>query len=194
MNKRTKIILLLCSLLVVAVLIGMVICDRLYWSGYFMDEYYDYEIDYDLAAVEVSDAAYLLAPDFTITADSFFDCVQDYFAAPSILDYSFVQWYRTRHFLMQDAHAITFADAFRDVSVTEIAEVPAPEDYDYTFENAIGQIAIWEKQQTIYIHFDFQKNTTFCTSEQNLISELKQICTSLKAYSEEAPRNPDRPH
>ena len=194
MKKRTKIILVLCALLVVAILIGIVVLDRLYWAGYFMDDYYFYEIDYDLSAAEASDAAYLLDPDFTITADHFSDCIQDYFAAPSILDYSFVQWFRTRHHLMQDDHAIAFADAFRDVSVTEIAEVPTPEDYDYTFENAIGRIAIWENRQTIYIHLDFQNDMTFCTSEQSLISELKQICTSLKEHSEEAPRNTDWPH
>ena len=185
-KARAILVISLCALLV----IGIVVYDRLYSAGYFYDLEEYYYTSYDLPAVEESASAYLLDYHFPITTDNLYDCLCDYFAAPSILYYQF--HYGT--LLIQNEKAAEFADAFRDISFTEADPLSQNLGHDYSFENAIGYMEIWEEEGVVYVRLDFNNGTTFCTSDLNLLTALDQIRASLKPYSEEIPENIDPPH
>lgn len=200
--KRRNIILWVCGILFVVAFVLFQIYDHRYWSGYYLEEIY--YSSYDLPAVEESASAYLLDPAFAITAENLSDCIHDYFAAPSILYYTFVLSDHDETLLIQNERTVDFADAFCNVSMTQLLEsYPLPlrdkiDDY-YSFENAIGRIQIWEEQEDTYILFTrsndlVQDESCFSVSGQSLVPELERIAASLKDVSEEPPKNVDTPH
>ncbi|MGI6014257.1 MAG: hypothetical protein ACOX7K_08285 [Oscillospiraceae bacterium] len=195
-SKKTLCICVLLGIIVTLFVIYQIHEQR---TMYEVEEFY--YPSYDLPAVEESDSAYLLNPNFSINADNFSDCLHDYFAAPSILYYTFVLSDHDETLLIQNERTVDFADAFCNVSMTQLLEsYPLPlrdkiDDY-YSFENAIGRIQIWEEQEDTYILFtrmnDFvQDESCFSISGQSLVPQLERIATSLKDVSEEPPKNID---
>ena len=88
----------------------------------------------DLPAVEKSDAAYLLDPDFTVTAENFSDCIHDYFSAPAMLYFNTQASSHKLRKIKNPEKAEAFADVFQDLSITEISS----ETYS-AVEKAVGE-------------------------------------------------------
>ena len=188
MKKDTvsKICVVLCGILFFGILIYYTSQEQ--EEEFVLEEFY--YPSYDLPAVEESESAYLRDYHFPITTDNLYDCLCDYFAAPSILYYHFDHG----GLLIKNEKAAEFANAFRDISFTEADPFKSHLGRDYFFENAIGYMEIWEEEGIIYVRLDFNNRTTFCTSDLNLLTALDQIRASLKPYSEEIPKNIDPPH
>lgn len=196
---KNRKILYICILLGIIVTLFVIYQIHEQRTMYEVEEFY--YPSYDLPAVEESASAYLLDPAFAITAENLSDCIHDYFAAPSILYYTFVLSDHDKTLLIQNERTVDFAAAFHDVSLTQLfGSYPLPLrgkiDSYYCFENAIGVINIWEEQETTYILFtrmnDFvQDESCFSISGQSLVPQLERIATSLKDVSEEPPKNID---
>jgi len=141
----------------------------------------------DIPVIRASSAAYLLNENFTATPENFSDCVKDYFSAPAML-YFDIGYYPEPTWAIKDpAKAAAFADAFRDISLTPISseEYPAIRDHSkwFCFVNAIGQLSLYEQNETTYITF---LGSHFRT-EDDLLSDVNAISDNLKAYAKEIP-------
>ena len=150
-----------------------------YHSGYHTPEE-------DFPSVQESDAAYLLDPEFTVTEENFSDCMDDYFAAPSILFYSFRPLYDFEQQFIQDEKALDFADVFHDLTVTPVSREEQTDYYttNFLFRNAIGSLSLEKQDGRIYIDFQRQNDAvndriTFYIEETDLIKELNQVAVSL---------------
>lgn len=187
MKRNT--VLPVCLFLIIALLLGGLV----YYTSRkpVVAEYYDPAKD--LSAVQESDAAYLLDPDFTVTAENFSDCIHDYFAAPSILYYKFF-WapdYVDR--LIKDKRSVEFADAFSNLSLSPISkEELSGMETDFTFQNAIGFLTLYEYGGALYIEFYrnndlVQDRVCFYAQELESITQIIQISKSLEDVSEEIP-------
>ena len=153
----------------------------------------------DLSTIKRSDAAYLLDPDFTVTAENFSDCIHDYFSAPAMLYFNTQAFSHTRRKIKNPEKAEAFADVFQDLSITEIssetysaAEKAVDENKDAycSFSSAIGHIHLFSQQGNTYIFFSRESSGTpimsrFCV-EGDLLPELNEIAASLEEYSERA--------
>lgn len=146
-----------------------------------------HEPEEDFSNVQESDAAYLLDPEFTVTAENFSDCMDDYFSAPSILFYHFIPLYGFENQFIQDERAANFADAFHDLTLTPLSEEEQDAYYaaDFQFRNAIGSLDLVEEDGSFYIYFCRQNDsvhdkTAFQVDETDLIKELNRTAVSLK--------------
>lgn len=171
---------LLCLLLSTASILGLTACNTQTTSDTF------HFPQYDLPAVEESEVAYLLDPEFAVTEENVFDCIYDYFAAPSILYYTAVDvpYYETP--FIKDKHAADFAEVFRDVPLTQISREDVRNfNVDFDFCNAIGFLTLYEYQGTTYIQFSRSKefgeaDSFFKATGMDLIPELLQAAESLE--------------
>ena len=183
---------LLCLLFAVGSILGLTACDtqtdpHMAEPGSIPD---DHEFADDLPAVQESDAAYLLDPEFTVTPENFADCVEDYFSAPAVIHYYFrpLHYFESRR--IKNEKAAEFAAPFRDLTLTDsgfssFEDLP-DSGVDLDFHNAIGSINLYEHQGTTYISFPCS-DTFFCVQDVNLVFELTQIAVSLEAYAEDIP-------
>ena len=156
-------------------------------------EYYYNVWDEDLPSIEWSAAAYLLNPYFTVTAENFSDCMEDYFSAPAML-YFRLPTQPYEHRKLKDPKKVSaFGELFHDLQPVEISSEiyhSAQEDKrSCPFSNAIGHIMLHEYQGSTYISFSREASGTaiinyFLVENVNLIPECDQITASLEEYSD----------
>lgn len=153
----------------------------------------DYNLYSDLPAIEKSDAAYLLDPDFEINSENFADCAEDYFSAPGMLYFRLA--HSTAHAVKDCEKASAFGEIFRNVSLTEIQREDYP-DYkhyreSYNFFNAIGTMELRSWQEETYLYLCRESSTgydsVYFRTDGDLIAEIHLIEESLKEYSTETP-------
>lgn len=165
-----------------------------------------YPVSDDIPAVQESDSAYLLDPGFTVTIENFSDCIRDYFAAPSVLRYTFdVPQYE--ELLIKHEKVAEFSVPFDNLSLTPISseqyyensrmfniwtdDNSAEEDMMCSFWNAIGFLHLYDHDGVTYISFsrecDLVHGLCFSVEGEDLLPALDQIRISLKEYAKEWP-------
>ncbi|MGI6014255.1 MAG: hypothetical protein ACOX7K_08275 [Oscillospiraceae bacterium] len=108
----------------------------------------DYNFQDDLPAIEKSNAAYLLDPNFAITGGNFSDCIYDYFTVDAMLYFQNC-FEETPQKIKNAVKAKAFGEVFRNISPSPFSGQLAEEDYQkdytahYSFQNAIGRIAVY---------------------------------------------------
>ena len=197
---------LLCLLLAVESILSLTACNSETDTKQADTIDLSYPVSDDIPAVANSDSAYLLDPSFTVTIENFSDCIRDYFAAPSVLRYTFdVPQYE--ELLIKHEKAAEFADPFDNLSLTPISseqyyensrmfnirtsDNSAEEDLMCYFSNAIGFLHLYEQEGITYISFkracDIVHGLYFSVEGEELLPALDQIRIALRDYAHEWP-------
>ncbi|MGI6014259.1 MAG: hypothetical protein ACOX7K_08295 [Oscillospiraceae bacterium] len=185
-------------LLATVTLAFLVICSR---PGGNDDYYTIYD---DLPAVKRSDSAYLLDTNFTVTAENFADCIDDYFSIPARLQFGILD--TTMRRMTGPKKASAFADVFHDLPLTQIAAADYPwyaeqrtevvYELDrttgyYSFHNAIGHLRLYRLQNVTYLRFSrgndvaHEETEVYFRTEEDPVSKLVLIGASLQNVSVE---------